>query len=55
MLQDKPRTEAYRDAILNNKHVFKDKAGTGEPNYVCTLPFRGSAKQTQFACEFCFQ
>uniref|UniRef100_A0A0K2UAB2 type I protein arginine methyltransferase n=1 Tax=Lepeophtheirus salmonis TaxID=72036 RepID=A0A0K2UAB2_LEPSM len=25
MLEDKPRTEAYRDAILNNASLFKDK------------------------------
>ena len=35
MIRDKPRTEAYRDAILNNSGYFKDKivmdigAGTG--------------------------
>ena len=35
MIRDKPRTEAYRDAILNNSQYFKDKivmdigAGTG--------------------------
>lgn len=35
MLQDKPRTDAYKEAILANKHLFKDKvvmdvgAGTG--------------------------
>ena len=25
MIRDKPRTEAYRDAILNNSQYFKDK------------------------------
>lgn len=25
MLQDKARTEAYRDVILKNEHLFKDK------------------------------
>jgi len=35
MINDKARTESYRDAILNNRHIFKDKtvmdigAGTG--------------------------
>lgn len=25
MIKDSVRTNAYRDAILNNKHLFKDK------------------------------
>ena len=25
MLKDKVRTDAYRDFIYNNKHLFKDK------------------------------
>lgn len=38
MLEDKPRTLAYREAILSNKELFKGKtvldvgAGTGRPN-----------------------
>ena len=25
MINDKPRTEAYRDAIMKNKHLFQGK------------------------------
>lgn len=25
MIKDKPRTDAYLNAIMNNKHLFKDK------------------------------
>lgn len=37
MLKDAVRTDAYRDYIYNNKHLFKDKVvldigcGTGTP------------------------
>jgi ubiquinone/menaquinone biosynthesis C-methylase UbiE len=39
MLKDTVRTDAYRDFIYNNKHIFKDKVvldigcGTGKPSY----------------------
>lgn len=39
MLKDTVRTDAYRDFIYNNKHIFKDKVvldigcGTGKPGY----------------------
>ena len=41
MLEDSPRTEAYKNAILNNKEYFKDKVvmdvgcGTGILSVFC--------------------
>ncbi len=47
MLKDGVRTKAYRDAILNNKHLFKDKivldvgCGTG---ILCMFAAKAGAK-----------
>lgn len=47
MLKDKVRTLTYRNAIMNNKHLFKDKivlevgAGTG---IMCMFAAQAGAK-----------